>query len=115
MRGDYASRMNGYAVDGRMDGCQQMISGKWKIRINSRRDGEISYLVNGAYDKAGGSRESLQERQEVICHRFKDLCSTGLSNTMLRSGTICYCFGTRVKSRKESHGKWRIEAEQAGI
>ncbi len=34
-----------------MDGCQQMISGKWKIRINSEEDGGDLYLVNGSMTK----------------------------------------------------------------
>ena len=45
LRGDYASRMNGYAVGGRMDGCQQMISGKWKIRIQFQKKTEEIYIL----------------------------------------------------------------------
>mgnify|MGYP000178789918 CR=1 FL=1 len=43
--GTIASRMNGYAVGGRMDGCQQMISGKWKIRIQFQKKTEEIYIL----------------------------------------------------------------------
>ena len=101
LRGDYVSRMNGYAV-GRQNGWLSANDIREMERSNPiQRKMENLYLAEWKHLKQScRMQEPLQERQEVICHRFKKIyAQLELGNTMLRSGTICYCLVTGVKQK----------------